>query len=47
MIQQGKPQNFRRLKKPQEILLNAMGGPLDATVYTDYLKKKFSELYAL
>ena len=38
---------YGRLKKPQEILLNAMGGPLDATVYTDYLKKKFSELYAL
>ncbi len=38
---------YGRLKKPQEILLNAMGGPLDATVYTDYLKKKYSELYSL
>ena len=38
---------YGRLKKPQEILLNAMGGPLDATVYTDYLKKKFTELYSL
>ena len=34
-------------KKPQEMLPAAMGGPLDATVYTNYLKKKFSELYKI
>lgn len=38
---------YGRLKKPQEILLNAMGGPLDATVYTGYLQKKYRELYKL
>ena len=36
-----------RLKKPQEILRGAMGGELDATVYTGYLKDKYSELYKL
>ena len=36
---------YGSLKKPQELLPAAMGGPLDATVYTGYLKKKFSELY--
>ena len=35
------------LKKPQDILTAAMGGPLDAAVYTGYLKKKFGELYKL
>ena len=35
------------LKKPKEILENAMGGPLDASVYTGYLKDKFSRLYGL
>ena len=35
------------LKKPQNLLPAAMGGPLDASVYTAYLKKKFSELYSL
>ena len=35
------------LKKPQDLLPAAMGGPLDASVYTAYLKKKFSELYSL
>ena len=38
---------FGRLKKPQELLAGAMGGPLDASVYTGYLKKKFGELYGL
>ena len=38
---------YGALKKPQDLLPAAMGGPLDATVYTDYLKKKFSELYGL
>ncbi len=35
------------LKKPQDLLPAAMGGPLDASVYTDYLKKKYSELYGI
>ena len=38
---------YGALKKPQDLLPAAMGGPLNATVYTDYLKKKFSELYGL
>ncbi len=38
---------FGRLKKPQELLAGAMGDPLDASVYTGYLKKKFGELYGL
>ena len=38
---------YGALKKPQDLLPAAMGGPLDAAVYTDYLKKKFSELYGL
>ena len=38
---------YGSLKKPQELLPAAMGGPLDAKVYTDYLKKKFSELYKI
>ena len=38
---------YGRLKKPQEILLDAMGGPLDPTVYTGYLKQKYSELYEI
>ena len=38
---------YGSLKKPQEMLPAAMGGPLDASVYTGYLKKKFSELYSL
>ncbi len=35
------------LKKPKDLLAGAMGGPLDPSVYTGYLKKKFSELYRL
>ena len=35
------------LKKPHDLLPAAMGGPLDASVYTGYLKKKFGELYKL
>ena len=38
---------YGSLKKPQELLPAAMGGPLDASVYTGYLKKKFGELYGL
>ena len=42
-----KVHQFGKLKKPQDLLPAAMGGPLDATVYTGYLKKKFGELYRL
>ena len=38
---------YGRLKKPQDLLPAAMGGPLDPAVYTDYLKKKYTELYSL
>ena len=38
---------YGRLKKPQDLLPGAMGGPLDAAVYTDYLKKKYRELYGI
>ena len=38
---------YGSLKKPADLLPGAMGGPLDAKVYTDYLKKKFGELYKL
>ena len=38
---------YGTLKKPQELLPAAMGGPLDATAYTGYLKRKFGELYSL
>ena len=42
-----KVHQYGTLKKPAEVLDIAMGGPLDATVYTGYLKSKFSELYGL
>ena len=38
---------YGKFLKPQELLLNAMGEPLDAHVYTDYLVKKYSDLYHL
>ena len=38
---------YGSLKKPQDLLPAAMGGPLDPTVYTGYLRKKYSELYGL
>ena len=38
---------FGSLKKPSELLENAMGGPLDASVYTSYLRDKFTALYKL
>ena len=38
---------YGRLKKPQDLLSAAMGGPLDPAVYTGYLKKKYKELYNL
>ena len=42
-----KVHQYGSLKKPQEVLLGAMGGPLDPAVYTGYLKDKFSALYQL
>ena len=38
---------YGSLRKPQDLLPAAMGGPLDAKIYTAYLKKKFGELYSL
>ena len=38
---------YGNLKKPKDLLAPAMGGPLDATVYTAYLKQKYTELYGL
>ena len=38
---------YGSLKKPRDLLPAAMGGPLDASAYTGYLKKKFGELYQL
>jgi len=38
---------YGSLKKPQDLLPAAMGGPLDPAVYTSYLKEKFSRLYGL
>jgi len=42
-----KVHRFGSLKKPQWILQNAMGGPLDPLAYTGYLKKKYSALYGI
>ena len=42
-----KVHQYGHLKKPCDLLPAAMGGPLDATVYTGYLKKKFTDLYKL
>ncbi len=38
---------FGQLKKPAELLENALGEPFDPTCFTDYLTKKFSALYGL
>ncbi len=38
---------YGSLKKHGDLLPAAMGGPLDAKVYTGYLKKKYGELYGL
>ena len=38
---------YGSLKKPQDLLPAAMGGPLDPAVYTGYLKDKFTKLYRL
>ena len=35
------------LKKPKELLLDAMGAPLDARIYTGWLKDKYCDLYGL
>ena len=42
-----KVHRFGRLKKPQEILQGAMGGPLDPRAYTGYLKQKYGSLYGI
>ena len=42
-----KVHQYGSLKKPQEVLAGAMGGPLDPKVYTGYLKEKYSKLYNL
>ena len=44
---QEKIHQYGSLRKPAELLPAAMGGPLDAAVYTGYLKKKFGALYGL
>ena len=36
-----------RLLLPAEILRSAVGGPFDPSCYTDYLTKKYSEIYGL
>ena len=42
-----KVHRWGQLKKPQEILAEAMGGPLVPTAYTGYLKKKYTALYGI
>ena len=42
-----KVHRYGKLKKPQDLLLGAMGAPLDPAVFTGYLKNKFTELYNL
>ena len=38
---------FGCMKKPAELIENACGAPFDPTYYTDYLTKKYSEIYGL
>jgi carboxypeptidase Taq len=38
---------FGCLKKPGDLLRDALGEEFDPTYYTDYLEKKYSELYSL
>ena len=38
---------YGRLKKPKELLAGAMGGPLDAGIYTEYLRNKYMQLYGI
>ncbi|MBQ8654028.1 MAG: carboxypeptidase M32 [Clostridia bacterium] len=38
---------YGKLLTPDKLLLNAMGEPFNPVCYTDYLTKKFSELYKL
>lgn len=42
-----KVHRYGSLKKPQEILLGALGGPFDLKVYTGYLKEKYGKLYGV
>ncbi|MBQ6172409.1 MAG: carboxypeptidase M32 [Clostridia bacterium] len=38
---------YGRILKPEELLEKALGEPFDPTVYTDYLEKKYTEIYNL
>lgn len=38
---------FGCMKKPAELIENACGAPFDPAYYTDYLTKKYSEIYGL
>ena len=38
---------YGRMLKPEELLEKALGEPFDPTVYTDYLEKKYTEIYNL
>jgi len=38
---------FGCLKKPAELIENACGAPFDPAYYTEYLTKKYSEIYGL
>ncbi len=38
---------YGRLKKPTELMEAAFGGPFDPHYYTDYLQRKFTEVYGL
>ncbi len=38
---------YGSLRKPMELLEGALGEPFDPCVYTDYLERKYSELYGL
>ena len=38
---------FGQLYDPTELLENALGAPFDPKYYTDYLKRKFGEIYGL
>jgi carboxypeptidase Taq len=38
---------YGSLMTPAEVFQNAVGEPFDPTVFTDYLEKKYGELYGL
>ena len=38
---------FGRVLTPAQLLENSIGGPFDPTCYTDYLTRKFTDLYRL